>query len=567
MDRSQSEYLNAVHSATQTQPADLSAHLSIYQDTEKSAVMKRSRFSCLTLNQLILLLAFAAASLTLLNSFYASYQVQKQQLIQHSLDSNYAYATKLASTTNGFLGSAQQQLAYAAAEIQHRVADTGYLLQQADRLRLQTDSFNSVVVADAQGIVLATSPNTLEIMGDQLTSEGAIEALNRREPVISKPYISATNRLLVFISHPLFDRQGRYLGYIGGSLYLKERSILNELLGTHYYKDGSYLYVVDQNKRIIYHPDIARVGDIVEGNQVIDRVLAGNEGALKVVNSQQIEMLAGFSPIRIAHWGVVAQRPVEATLASLNGLMAEVFYRSLPLALLTFFGIWFLSRLIARPLKQLADTARTLDHPETPAHLAGIRSWYFESSELKQAMRKGVALLQQQIGQLKHAASTDPLTGVFNRRSLDLYLDHFEQQHRMFTVLALDIDHFKQVNDTYGHSVGDKALVALSRKLSETSREQDVVARTGGEEFVLVLPDTSQEQGYEIAERLRLRIAEMVVESVGSIQVSIGIASYSDHSHTTKQVLKQADQALYQAKRQGRNRCEIYQTEVCDLAV
>ncbi|WP_245583191.1 sensor domain-containing diguanylate cyclase [Oceanospirillum beijerinckii] len=567
MDRSQSEYLNAVHSATQTQPADLSAHLSIYQDTEKSAVMKRSRFSCLTLNQLILLLAFAAASLTLLNSFYASYQVQKQQLIQHSLDSNYAYATKLASTTNGFLGSAQQQLAYAAAEIQHRVADTGYLLQQADRLRLQTDSFNSVVVADAQGIVLATSPNTLEIMGDQLTSEGAIEALNRREPVISKPYISATNRLLVFISHPLFDRQGRYLGYIGGSLYLKERSILNELLGTHYYKDGSYLYVVDQNKRIIYHPDIARVGDIVEGNQVIERVLAGNEGALKVVNSQQIEMLAGFSPIRIAQWGVVAQRPVEATLASLNGLMAEVFYRSLPMALLTFFGIWFLSRLIARPLKQLADTARTLDHPETPANLAGIRSWYFESSELKQAMRKGVALLQQQIGQLKHAASTDPLTGVFNRRSLDLYLDHFEQQHRMFTVLALDIDHFKQVNDTYGHSVGDKALVALSRKLSETSREQDVVARTGGEEFVLVLPDTSQEQGYEIAERLRLRIAEMAVESVGSIQVSIGIASYSDHSHTTKQVLKQADQALYQAKRQGRNRCEIYQTEVCDLAV
>ncbi|WP_217895537.1 sensor domain-containing diguanylate cyclase [Oceanospirillum sanctuarii] len=513
----------------------------------------------LTLNRLILLLAFSAAMLTLLNSFYASYQVQKKQLIQHELNSNFAYATKLASTTNNFLKAAQQQLAFAAGEIQGQIHDSALLLHHADRLRLQTDSFNSVVIADHTGQVLATSPNTLEIIGERLKSDGAREALLQKKALISAPYISATGRLLVFISHPLFDAQGNYLGYIGGSLYLKERSILNDLLATHYYKDGSYIYVVDANHRLIYHPDQSRVGEVVEGNQVISRVLEGNDGALRITNSKNIEMLAGFAPIGIAHWGVIAQRPVEATLASLNSLMAEVFYRSLPMAAVTFLTIWLLSRLIARPLKQLAETARTMDQPNTYNRLTQIRSWYFESSELKRAMLKGFSLLQQQIGQLRHAASTDPLTGAYNRRSLDLCLSRFEQEGKFFSVLAVDIDHFKQVNDRFGHEAGDKALVSLCQKMSELSREQDIVARTGGEEFVLVLPNTPKEHALAMAERLRSSVAEMMLEQIGTIRISVGVASFHQNSHTPKQVLKQADQALYQAKRHGRNRCVLYQ--------
>lgn len=556
MNRSPSETLNASKVSTLSEP----------QGTKDSQSNKQVNTSTqrprhLTLKRLILLLAFSTAAITLLNSFYASYQVQKGQLIQHELDSNFAYATKLASATNNFLRAAQQQLAYAAEEIQYRINDNSYLLKQADRLRLQTDSFNSVVITAANGTVLATSPNTLEIMGDKLTSAGAIEALHQKRPLISDPYISATGRLLVFISHPMFDHQGKYIGYIGGSLYLKERSILNDLLGTHYYKDGSYLYVVDQNHRIIYHPDQSRVGEVIKGNQVIQRVLDGNDGALTVVNSRRIEMLAGFAPIPLAQWGVVAQRPVDATLASLNSLMAQVFYRSLPMAIITFIAIWLLARMIARPLQQLADTARTMDHPQTQHRLNAVRSWYFESGELKQAMLKGFNLLQKQIGQLHHAASTDPLTGVYNRRSLDLCLAQFEADKTAFSVLALDIDHFKQVNDHFGHEAGDQALIRLTDKMSELSREKDIVARTGGEEFVLVLPDTPKEQAKLIAERLRSSVEAMMIDRIGSIRISIGIASFDNTSHSPKQVLKQADQALYQAKNKGRNCCVLFQLQ------
>ncbi|OOV88041.1 sensor domain-containing diguanylate cyclase [Oceanospirillum linum] len=518
----------------------------------------RRRQQHLTLKRLILLLALSSATVTLLNSFYASYQVQKEQLIQHELDSNFAYATKLAATTNNFLRSAQQQLAYAAGELQYRMDDHNYLLRQADRLRLQTDSFNSVVITGADGTVLATSPNTLEIIGEKLRSEGAIEALKKQIPLISAPYISATGRLLVVISQPLFDRQGRYIGYIGGSLYLKERSILNDMLGTHYYEDGSYLYVVDKNQRLLYHPNKSRIGDVVTGNRVIRQVMSGNGGSLSVINSEGIEMLAGFAPVTISHWGIIAQRPLKATLASLNDVVAQVLYRSLPITIITFFTIWLLARMIARPLKQLADTARTMDQPQTHERLHRIRSWYFESGELKHAMEKGFSLLQQQIGQLRHAASTDPLTGVYNRRSLDIFLSQLQADHTEFTILALDIDHFKQVNDHFGHEAGDKALTSLTQKMSELSRDGDIIARTGGEEFVLVLPSTTQKQALTIAERLRISVAQMQINIVGSIKVSVGIASSRKNTYTPKQVLKQADQALYQAKHRGRNRCVVY---------
>ncbi|MEI5579260.1 hypothetical protein WB472_46895, partial [Streptomyces brasiliscabiei] len=90
--------------------------------------------------------------------------------------------------------------------------------------------------------------------------------------MISEPYISAANNLIIFISHPLFASDGRYLGYVGGSIYLKHASILNDLLQVHFHKDGSYLYVVDKNRRLLYHPNTSRIGEQVYNNEVIEAV-------------------------------------------------------------------------------------------------------------------------------------------------------------------------------------------------------------------------------------------------------------------------------------------------------
>ena len=231
----------------------------------------------------------------------------------------------------------------------------------------------------------------------------------------------------------------------------------------------------------------------------------------------------------------------------------------------TFILIWVLARLISQPLKQLAETASTLDRPTTSQELKQLRSWYYESNELRNAMLKGVGLLQSKIGLLRHEAQTDPLTCLHNRRSLDIRLSHLMAQRCPFAVLAIDIDHFKRVNDEFGHDIGDLVLQSLAKLLVDATREGDVVARTGGEEFIVIMPKVTAKRAYQLAERLRMQVSEYYIEPVGCINVSIGISGWPLEQLSIEDVMKLADQALYKAKKTGRNRCVLDATFCQDL--
>lgn len=135
-----------------------------------------------------------------------------------------------------------------------------------------------------------------------MQTPGSQEALRERRPLVSTPFLSAANNLVVVLSQPIFDGQGKYLGYVGGSVYLRERNFLNSMLGEHYYKDGSYLYVVDRNRRLLDHPDTERVGTVVEGNSLIDQLPALSEGTRQIHNSAGVEMLAGFATVPSTGW-------------------------------------------------------------------------------------------------------------------------------------------------------------------------------------------------------------------------------------------------------------------------
>lgn len=512
----------------------------------------------LNLRFLILLLALTASVSTLVSSFHSTYQVQKEQLMSYTLKSNYAYANKLASATDNFLEAAMQQLAYSAKKIELSINNDALLQEEVTRLNLQTNSFNSVVI-NKRGIIAATSPDLPQIIDKPIYSTGALQALEQRQPLISEPYMSAAGNLIISISYPLFNLQGDYLGYVGGTLYLKERNILNSLLEQHYYKEGTYIYVVDANKRLLYHPDHERIGTYIANNAIIDKVVAGERGTATALNSQGNEMLAGFAPVAQTQWGIVAQRPVKTTLASLDLLIVEVIKRTLPMAIITFILIGLFAHFISRPLKQLAEGATTLDDPNSLTKLKSIKSWYFESQRLKLAMLKGVNILQMQIGQLRYDAQTDPLTETHNRRSLNGLLNQLMLKQTPFAILEIDIDFFKRVNDTFGHAKGDEALKALTSIIKKLSRKDDIVARIGGEEFVLVLPNENSESAFNIAERLRTTVESTSMEAIGFITISIGIATWPEHSNDIDQVYKCADKALYHAKEHGRNQCVVAQ--------
>lgn len=513
----------------------------------------------LDLRTLILVLCALTALVMLCASYFASYRVQRQLLIDHALEANRVYATKLAAITETFIGNALQQLSFSAGVQGHQLSDAAALQVETDRALGQSMAFNSTFVIDANGVLLAISPASLRhFVGTRMQSPGAQEALHERRPLVSTPYLSAANNLVVALSHPIFDSNGRYLGYVGGSLYLRERNILNSLLGEHFYKDGSYLYVVDRNRRLLYHPNSQRVGTVVEGNALVDQLATLDSGTRQLTNSLGVEMLAGYATVPSAGWGVVAQQPLAQTVTPLSHLILNVIGTSAPFALVGSLLLWWLALTIARPLWQLAAGARSMDRAGTAERLHRVPAWYFEAAELKRALLFGLNLLQERIGRLDRDAQTDPLTGLGNRRSLELSLSLLEAEGRAFAAIALDIDHFKRVNDSHGHEVGDQVLRQLAELMRRCCREGDLLCRTGGEEFLMMLPGASLEVAAVVAERLRVTVQDTPLEPVGAVTISLGVARWDGEAGGEPvETLSEADRALYRAKQEGRNRVVI----------
>jgi len=162
---------------------------------------------------------------------------------------------------------------------------------------------------------------------------------------------------------------------------------------------------------------------------------------------------------------------------------------------------------------------------------------------------------------LRHNASIDPLTGVLNRRDLlakgGAELERAGRYGHHCTVLMLDIDHFKSINDTFGHAEGDGALQRFATACEEILRKNDMFGRMGGEEFAIVLPETKAEGGHQLAERLRARVAEIEIAAESEqrhMTVSIGLAEQTSAGDNIEVLLSRADRALYSAKQAGRNR-------------
>lgn len=183
-----------------------------------------------------------------------------------------------------------------------------------------------------------------------------------------------------------------------------------------------------------------------------------------------------------------------------------------------------------------------------------IDSHYARAQNLQQLNQ----ILDTKSKYFEKMAKTDPLTGVSNRGGMGDFLlreirNHIETGNPL-TVILLDVDHFKQINDTYGHDHGDAVLVKVARTLVEYLRTSDAVARWGGEEFLLVCPNTSLESGKALAEKLRYRIKNLTSDSC-KISASFGVATLGNES--IEKLIKRVDEALYRAKQNGRDRVEI----------
>lgn len=173
--------------------------------------------------------------------------------------------------------------------------------------------------------------------------------------------------------------------------------------------------------------------------------------------------------------------------------------------------------------------------------------------------------LETHVDRLQTEAIVDPLTGIYNRNVLRYEMDRLHAEHERystpFAVLMLDIDHFKSINDTYGHAAGDRVIAGTAQRLRYALRKSDLLCRYGGEEFCVICPHTHSEGAAVVAERLRLTIGDVpfvLDEKMVNVTVSIGLCGTEETATPNDEepfaIVKRADQSLYAAKRGGRNR-------------
>lgn len=251
------------------------------------------------------------------------------------------------------------------------------------------------------------------------------------------------------------------------------------------------------------------------------------------------------------------RRDITTSLAGLRVMLVCA-------AAATAIGLCAIVRMVLRPLEALRDGVQKFAGGDL-AHRLRLESSQ-EFSRIARVFNAMAERLADQVSTLQNEALHDPLTGLYNRRELERRL-HEElararRYGRQFALLLIDVDHFKMVNDMYGHLAGDDVLVEIARRLENEVRIVDLVARFGGEEFAVVLSEATGQAALAVAERIRTvmhwPISGANLPSPVSTTVSIGIAEAPAHGLTAQELLAAADAALYRAKEAGRDTICVY---------
>jgi len=240
------------------------------------------------------------------------------------------------------------------------------------------------------------------------------------------------------------------------------------------------------------------------------------------------------------------------------GLLAALTLFALSLA------IWVNNQSIIRPVLKIKQITAKLARGDLKQRIEIDND--DEIGELAQDISNMASSLETINQKLNDAARTDGLTGILNRRACDEILDqHFSSSLRydlIFSIILLDIDHFKQINDEHGHEAGDIAIKSIATICQQQVRDCDFVFRHGGEEFLILLPNTDKNDSIVAAERIRTKIQNTTIDTGSSalgLTVSLGISSFPEDGLESLQLVRNADNALYKAKEGGRNQTVAFE--------
>ena len=358
------------------------------------------------------------------------------------------------------------------------------------------------------------------------------------------------------------------------------REVIESLLPPWAAERQLQLFIFDSQGQVIYAPQGQTEAYRASGQRLPGLPSGTSVGAVAWQDGQSYltaqAHVSAQGPASSLGWYVVAREPLALAFAEARRAQGIAIGVGLAVALLGAAIAWLAARRISMDLYALAKAAHeigagTAGASIVPSHSSRevqilssaldrmTRRLLAHSHEMEETVRQRTQELQRANQALEMQARSDPLTGLLNRRGLEGQFDFAialaRRSGRPLSLLTVDVDHFKRVNDTHGHGAGDQVLQGLARTLQQRLRRSDVAARIGGEEFVALLPDTGLKEAQATADALRLAVAAQEYPQVGHITISLGVSALRGGDEDgASALLQRADAALYQAKGEGRNR-------------
>lgn len=428
--------------------------------------------------------------------------------------------------------------------------------------------YEELLVIDPKAQVVATTaprPGNVNLPSDWQ------DLAKKEKTILGEMYWDkALEKAVMMIAVPIKAPNGRFLGILTAKLNFQtiHRFLQGFSLGT-----SGHVYVITLDGTFVISSRLPPSGFTkVKLPAEATQTLLKKKAASREYRDYQGKGVVGtLKQIPHLAWAGVAEIGADEAYAQVVRLRNITLLMVLGLLLGIGLTAYLLGLTIVQPLDRLTKAAAKVaagnlqvDLPVLSGGEVGYMTEVFNDmvARLRQGRDDLAAInntLSERNKELAQLSITDSLTGLYNRKHLMETLVNeaarARRHKRSFSVLMIDIDHFKQYNDTFGHLAGDDLLTKMASIFKESIRDVDYAARYGGEEFLVMLPETELNGACESAERIRARVA---TESFGNannqITVSIGVAAFREHGNTPESIIASADAALYQAKRRGRDR-------------
>ena len=425
---------------------------------------------------------------------------------------------------------------------------TDYLRSVRDRFA----DYQELLVVDPQGAAVAS---TAAPPAPAHLPQNWVKTIRADNAVVGEAYRDSTLRKSVIVfAVPIFQSGDRFLGAMTAKLDL---AAVNRLLRRFAGWESSQVYLVTTAGTPIVGSRSAPVSTRGLDAAIMPRLLE-REGATVEYRGLEGEAMVGVAKrVPRLDWAVLAEVPATEAYRQVTRLRNVTVL--IVVALLVGVGLlaYFLGLLITRPLDRLTRGAAKVAEGNLEVDLPVVSGG--ELGYVTEVFNDMVARLREGRRELERLSITDPLTGLYNRRYLmEALANEVRRSSRLkhrCALLMADVDHFKEYNDASGHLAGDEALARVASILRQATRDVDSAARYGGEEFIVLMPETEAEGAAQTAQRIRERLAADPLVG-GRLTLSIGLAQFPDDADSPEALLAVADAALYQAKREGRDRVQ-----------